>query len=227
MGAFCLALGGLGAGVRAAVQEDGLVPRGAIAPARIVQVTLWVPTAGGAFQVDVRDEGRDVVVPLHLQPGTTAHEAANFVAERLRREGILAIGPADGGSSIFIDGAERVAALGLGGAHVGLAATDGGVGLLRVMPLAAEAESCTLALTATTVSPHDGKRSYQHFNASCDPADGAPGSSARLLEVTAKLGWATERPGGNAWRPIRDKSGRAVVGLSISAQSGWQLELTF
>lgn len=193
--------------------------------ASLVQL-LFSGDGGGAVQIDVVAGGRALSLPMHFAPGTGAADITLAFTSRLANAGVATHGPSPGGTSIFLDGVSRVAAYASGGTRVSLAAVDGAVSAVRFQPMSPEAPSNEARLCLSTVSPHDGSRGEGALSVPLEPGGGAPGASARVHEAASAAGWNGDRPGGSGWRPVRDKGGRDVVGLSASVQrGGWQVVL--
>ncbi|MEZ6014214.1 MAG: hypothetical protein R3F49_03805 [Planctomycetota bacterium] len=181
---------------------------------------------GGLVVVGVERQGLQATVPLHFIDGSSGADVALAVGARLAQLGVEVTGPADGGCSLFLDGLDAVRLLGDGGCRVGASAMDGSISALRITPLSVTAGDAVVSLGVVTASPHDLTRDFHQVVVPIAAEGGAPGAAARILDTLAKEGWAGERPGGSAWRPIRDKGGRDVVGLSASVDgSGWQISI--
>ena len=131
------------------------------------------------------------------------------------------------GRSLFIDDALFVR-LRVGGGLRGVITTcEGAPAAIRVVRPTSKSKKGEVHLSAGTLSPHTGESAEVSMKVQLDAADGMPQVAERLLKVAQERKWMSDRPGGDAWRPIRMVDGSRFTGLSVEIVSAavWRLEV--
>ena len=196
----------------APARGDGLVQlrlEGRLTQAHLVEVEIGT--------VAVPD---GVVLHVHLAERTTGAELAELVASRLDRSGAKAkvSTPENGCASLWIDEATYVH-LRLGGGLQGtIACTEGAPETLKIVDESAIAGESIVRVNASAALVIGGKapiRSRLSLNVPLKGETSAADAASAIWEA-AKEEWVSDRPGTDAWHPIKPRKGGVLVGFSVS-----------
>lgn len=181
----------------------------------------------------VRDEPRQVRLAFQLAHGTTAADLTELVSTRLSRADFDVLAPAPDRSrtstrgTLFITDTLFVNLRILGPIVGVLTTSDGPPQTLRLQPPSGLSLPGTLVLIGSTKHPR--KKALNPFRITVELVEGDhPAQIAeRLHAASMKVNLLSERPGGDAWQPVRTKTGDLVQGISASIAGGgdWRLEL--
>lgn len=194
--------------------------------------------SGGEFghlvevEIDaVGNGGRSgVVLHLHLAAGTTGKELLQMVSAQLATASIRSsLAVTESAGSLWVEGAMRVH-LRLGGGLIGeVSCAEGPPQSVRIRPASAMTSPMAVQVSASTAIVMNGRppiRGRATFKASLEQAEHAAEAATALWEA-AKGKWISDRPGADAWRPIKMSDGAAITGVSIrlTGEGDWALEV--
>lgn len=172
-----------------------------------------------------------VEVEAFLAPGTGADELGVLLERRLGMGGVAVVrgGSSETGTSLFLDAVESLS-VEVGGGLTGiLTACDSAPALMRVSSVRAGSDRVEeiLEVVVDTVSRHDGTRGLTKLTLDLPRAANAPLVTGMLMEAAVEAGLLSDKPGGDAWRPVKTRSGELIGGLSVRLQSdgGWRIDL--
>ena len=225
------------------LSEDPL--QATTAPGGLVQIRLWgavsapaMDGGGGVFghlvevEIDAAVNGvrSGVVLHLHLAAGTTGEELLQMVSAKLAAASIRGkLAVTESAGSLWVEGALRVH-LRLGGGLVGeVSCAEGPPQSVRIRPASAMKSPMAVQVSASTAIVMNGRlpiRGRATFTASLEKAEHAAEAATALWEA-AKGKWISDRPGADAWRPIKMSDGAAITGVSmrLTGEGDWALEL--
>lgn len=174
----------------------------------------------------------DLILHLHLSPGTTGAELAAIVARRAQLAGFeVTLTPShDSGASLWIDRATSVNVRMGAGIHAVVSCVEGPPSLVKVMPPQANKSPCVAFMTASTAIVSNGRppqRGSISLEAKLGPKIDSPSAATALWEA-GQEDWQSERPGSSAWRPIKAVAGGILTGFSahLDGMGDWRLEIT-
>lgn len=173
----------------------------------------------------------DMILHLHLAPGTTGAELAAIVAKRAQLAGFeVTLTPShDSAASLWIDRATSVNVRMGAGIKATVSCVEGPPSLVKVLPPQAVKSPCVASMTASTAivsngrPPQRGSISLEaRLNANID----SPAAATALWEAGQK-DWQSERPGSSAWRPIKAIEGGILTGFSahLGGSGDWRMEI--
>lgn len=179
----------------------------------------------------------ELILHLHVASGTTGYELLQVVAGRLDRLGIPATltGGAKGSAapsrgSLWIESAKRVH-IRLGAGLSGeIACAEGPPAAIKIHPCAAIQGEATVLVAASTAMVLPGRRPLRGratFRTSLKGEENSA-EAATVLWKAATEKWVSDRPGTDAWRPIKMTSGETITGVSVylAGTGDWGLEVT-
>lgn len=181
----------------------------------------------------IKGEARQVKMDLQLAPGTTAADLSELVAKRFERAGFDVLAPSADRrgkatrGTLFIQDALLVKLRLMGPVRVSLTTCEGPPKSLRVRAPAAHALAGRLLLMGTAKHPQKGSLELIELEVPLSVGDHPAQISERLHAASLKQGLLSERPGGDAWQPVRTTKGAVVQGLTILITGGgdWRVEL--
>lgn len=189
---------------------------------------------GHLIEVELGEGGseRELVLHVHLASGTTGPEVAQLVARRAERAGIAVTltESRKGAASVWIDAASYVNVRMGGGLHAEVACAEAAPSLLRVLPPTAIPEAGHVHIVGSAAVVSQGRppiRTRAELRAEVTPKMDAPAAATALWKAGADK-WMSERPGSDAWRPIRLLDGGVLTGASVRAEGSgdWRLEVS-
>ena len=176
----------------------------------------------------IEGEKRSMKVSLFVGPRTSGAEFATLVARRLERAGFRLTRASDesgAAASLFLEETDFVRLRLAGGMGATVTTCEAAPALVRVAAID-EVGPAKLSVSVDTYSAHtkDHGSAYAQFDLGAGWT--APRVAAALLEAAPGVGMLSEKPGGDGWRPIKMKTGEAIVGLSVglTGQGAWRLE---
>lgn len=180
------------------------------------------------------------VLHLHVAAGTTGAELLQLVSAKLSAAAVpstLTMPLSPGGenpkarsASLWVEGATRIH-LRLGGGITGsVSCVEGPPKSIRVLPASAIERPTQVRVDASTAiimndrAPVRGRATFQ---AALDKVEHAAGTATALWEAATDK-WMSDRPGGDAWRPIKMASGATLTGVSVglSGVGDWALQVS-
>ncbi len=196
-------------------------PESALAVGQLVEVEIGAVVADGP---------RDLILHLHLAPGTTGVELADLVASRLMSLGVKGV-VTPGSGNLWIEDATHIHLRLGGGLHAQIALAEGPPVSLSVRPPTQRATAQILTVDVTTVIRPSGGLPVRGTAALAVPLakDSSAASISAALMRAGQSKWISDRPKGDAWSPVRMKNGAAITGFSLSLGAGhgdWRVELS-
>ncbi len=185
-------------------------------------------------EVEIGDAvGHDpVILHLHLAHGTTGAELAALVARRAKSAGldVTLTASNDKGASLWIDRAAFVNVRLGAGLVADVSCVEGPPSLVKILPPQAIKQACRAHMTASTAIISNGRpplRGSISLEAELQPKTDSAAIATALWEAGQKV-WQSERPGSNAWRPIKAIEGGILTGFSatMEGKGDWRLEVT-
>lgn len=181
----------------------------------------------------IEGNARQVKMDLQLAPGTTAADLAELVSKRFERAGFDVLAPSVdrrgklSRGTLFVQDALLVKLRLMGPVRGSLTTCEGPPKSLRVRAPAAHALAGRLLLSGTAKHPQKESLELIELEVPLRVGDHPAQISERLHAASMKLGLLSERPGGDAWQPVRTTKGAAVQGLTVLITGGgdWLVEL--
>jgi hypothetical protein len=173
----------------------------------------------------VEAKPRKVDVAFTLAAGTTGKEAAALVSRRLERGGFDVLhAQGESADSVFVEGTRSVAVRSSGRLSISVTTCEGPPAAVRVESLGADA-GATLALAVKTHSAPRDETGGVDLSVLLDAGANAPSVASLLVDEAAAQDLLSEKARGEAWRPLKMRTGAPVVGLSVALQSAgdWRL----
>jgi hypothetical protein len=210
----CLAQGGV------QLSLDGAPgPHGALVELSVTAFDTK-PTEPRSVQVDLS---------LYIAARTPSSDVLALLSARLRAAGITTVLPTTDKrlASLFVLDATRVRSRVGDGLELTITTTDGPPTWVRLeRPTRLESAS-TLRIAALGRSAVDGRTGTGVLTLELGAKANAPSVSNALHKEAGALGWLSDRPELNSWRPLRIGVGLQVVGCSlrISSADPWWLDV--
>jgi hypothetical protein len=170
-----------------------------------------------------------VDLSLYIAARTSSSDVLALLSARLRAAGITTVLPTTDKRlvSLFVLEATRVRSRVGDGLELTITTTDGPPTWVRLeRPTRLESAS-TLRITALGRSAIDGRTGKGVLTLELGAKANAPSISNSLHKQAGALGWLSDRPELNSWRPLRVGDGLQVVGCSMSVTSAdpWWLDV--
>ena len=210
----CLAQGGVQLGL------DGTAgPHGALVELSVAAFDTQ-PIEPRLVQVDLS---------YYIAARTSSSDVLALIDARLQAAGVTTVRSTTDKrlASLFVLDATRVRARVGGGLELTTTTTAGPPTWIRLeRPTQLESVS-TLRITALGRSAVDGRTGTGVLTLELGAKASAPSVSNVLHKEAGALGWLSDRPELNSWRPLRVGDGLHVVGCSISVTSAdpWWLDI--
>jgi len=189
-----------------------------------VEIGAWAVASA-----DAQPTPRELDFNAHLAAGTTGQELAQLLERRFSRAGfdVFATEPREGRGQLFIERALFVRLRLCSGLACEITLADRAPRSVRIMPPTYDKSDATFAFTATTYHPHTELRGRASFDLTIDSGLIPAQVSERLFEVAVDKGWMSQRPGIDAWQPLKRADGALLQGCSMSLRSSsdWRLEV--
>jgi len=170
-----------------------------------------------------------VDLSLYIAARTSSSDVLALLSARLQAAGVTTVRPTTDKrlASLFVLEATRVRARVGDGLELTITTSEGPPAWVRLeRPTQLESAS-TLRITALGRSAVDGRTGTGVLTLELGAKANAPSISNALHKQAGALGWLSDRPELNSWRPLRVGDGLQVVGCSMSVTSAdpWWLDV--
>ncbi|MEM8713029.1 MAG: hypothetical protein AAGG01_18915 [Planctomycetota bacterium] len=178
-----------------------------------------------------------MVLHMHVAAGTTGESLIELAGERLRalEIAVTVTGVGDGskGASLWISRATRVH-LRLGGGLAGeISCAEGPPASIQILPATAIPGPATAFMSASTAIVMKDRRPIRgraSFDATLVDLKNTAETATALWTAASEgsedsVGWVSERPGSDRWRPVKMANGAAITGVSVrlGGRADWGL----
>jgi hypothetical protein len=210
----CLAQGGVQLNL-----EGAAGPHGALLELEVTALDTRLPEPR-AVQTDLS---------VYVAPRTSSLAALALLNARLQAQGIATVYPLSekGPASLFVLDATRVRMRAGHGFDLTLTTCEGPPAWIRLERAAQIRSVSKIRVVAFGRSPVDGRTQSGLLNLDLDGKANSPSVSNALRKQASALGWLSDRPELNSWRPLKVGEGLYVVGCSVSVSGAdpWWLDI--
>ena len=212
----CLAQGGVQLNL-----EGHAGPHGALLELEVTALDTRLPEPR-AVQTDLS---------VYVAPRTSSLAALALLNARLQAQGIATVYPLSETitslASLFVLEATRVRVRAGHGFDLTLTTCEGPPAWIRLERAAQLRSASQIRVVTVGRSPVDGRTQSGLLNLDLDGRANSPSISNALRKQASALGWLSDRPELNSWRPLKIGDGLYVVGCSVSVSGAdpWWLDI--
>jgi len=208
----------------------------------LVQITIEgkITREGGArVELDLgawhpaHQEAREMSVSLFLAEHTTAADVATLFATRISDAGFTVIAPTPTNTEdvkraqLFVERAVLVSlrlGSGLSGA---ITACDSVPVSVRVLRPELQSEEAQVSVTISTFNQHSEKYGQEELSMAVPEKMNTTEIAGELFKLSLQSEWIAERPGTDAWRPMKMADGAIIRGFTarVASRGDWKLEV--